>query len=299
VKQLAPFVVDGAGGVVLGRNGYQTNELDFPTIAPERIIRNNDLKGRVFGEEILGAMTPEERAQKMQAEDLIELRGAIMRRVEWMARQVLTTGKLEIFRYTNEGLDKQTTCVADFGFTNFYTPSNAWSGASATIDDDMKAMLDLVYDGSGDVNVIVMAGDAASALINNGNYKGLRDIKDYDIGALATRYQGQGVRFLGWNIDGVEMYAYSGKYVDDDGTTKPILPSGTVIMGSRGMLKKICGPVTQIEQEGQDAAFRTYIKEYVPLRYGSIRSNALKNRMTSRPTLIPFNVDGWCVANVL
>lgn len=37
----------------------------------------------------------------------------------------------------------------------------------------------------------------------------------------------------------------------------------------------------------------------MPLRYGTIDGNAIKNRITSRPTIVPENVDGWVVANVL
>lgn len=107
------------------------------------------------------------------------------------------------------------------------------------------------------------------------------------------------MRFLGFNSDGVEMYSFSGKFVDDDGQTKDILPSGTVIAGARGILKVPHGPVTQLEDPGMNAKHMTYIKKEVPLRYGSVESNALKNRLTSCPTVVPFNVDSWVVADVL
>ena len=65
------------------------------------------------------------------------------------------------------------------------------------------------------------------------------------------------------------------------------------------MLKCIHGPVTQVEKEDENAQHKTYIKKEVPLRYGSITSNAVKNRLTSCPTIIPYNVDAWVVAHVL
>lgn len=298
-RRMAPVVHEGAGGVLMGRDGYETLEIGFCTIAPERIIENNDLKGRSFGENVLGAMTPQQREKKMLAKDLTDMRKAIQRRREWMARQVLLTGKLSVFRYTNEGRDLKTTLVADYGFTQNYTPDTPWGDAGAKIDRDMKNIVDMVYDGLGVAEVMVMAPDAADAMLENSNYIKNYDLKNADMGKISTKYRGQGVRFIGYNSDGVEMYSFSGKFLDDDGQMKPYLPSGTVLVGGKGILKCPHGPVTQVEDPGPNAQHKTYIKKEVPLRYGSIDGNAIKNRLTSRPTIVPFNVDAWVVANVL
>lgn len=298
-RRMAPVVHEGAGGVLMGRDGYETREIGFCTIAPERIIENNDLKGRSFGENVLGAMTPQQREKKMLAKDLTDMRKAIQRRREWMARQVLLTGKLSVFRYTNEGRDLKTTLVADYGFTQNYTPDTPWGNAGAKIDRDMKNIVDMVYDGLGVAEVMVMAPDAADAMLENSSYIKNYDLKNADMGKISTKYRGQGVRFLGYNSDGVEMYSFSGKFLDDDGQMKPYLPSGTVLAGGKGILKCPHGPVTQVEDPGPNAQHKTYIKKEVPLRYGSIDGNAIKNRLTSRPTIVPFNVDAWVVANVL
>lgn len=298
-RQMAPVVHRGAGGIIMGRSGYETREIGFCTIAPERVITENDIRGRAFGENILGAMTPEQRAKKMLAKDLTQMRQAIQRRREWMVRQVLLTGKLEVFRYTSEGRDKETTLFADYGFTNHFTPDTMWNEADADIDSNMHAMYDLVYEGLGIVDIILMAPDVADAMLNNSKYVKQFDGRNINMGEINTRYRGQGVRFIGWNSDGVEMYSLSGKFTDDDGRAKPILPSGKLLMGGRGILKCPHGPVTQVESTGQDAMPKTYIKAEVPLRYGSIDGNAIKNRLTSCPTVVPFNVDAWCVADVL
>lgn len=298
-RRMAPVVHQGTGGVLMERDGYSTREIGFCTIAPERVITDPDINGRAFGENILGAMTPEQRAKKMMAKDLTDMRRAIQRRREWMARQVILEGKLSVFRYTNEGRDVETTMFADYGFTNHFTPITAWNQSGAKIDHDMHEIVDLVQEGLGVVEMMVMAPDVADALIANEKYFKTFDGLNVKMGEINTRYRGQGVRFLGWNSDGVEMYSFAGKFTDDDGKMKPILPGGTLIAGSRGMLKCPHGPVTQVEDTGSNAQHKTYIKKEVPLRYGSINNNAVKNRLTSRPTIIPFNVDGWCVAHVL
>lgn len=301
-RRMAPTVYPGTGGVLMDRDGYETREIGFCCIAPERLIEDSNLKGRMFGERVLGAMTPQEREKKLLARDLVDMRKATQRRLEWMVRQVLLTGKLQVFNYTNEGRSMEASKIADFGFTNTYAPgvsSAKWDQAGAKIERDMREIFDLVYDGLGYVDRIWMAPDVAQAMIENSSYIKQFDGRNIDMGKLNSRYRGSGVRFIGWNSDGVEMYSLSGTFVDDDGQVKPIIPSGKLIAGSSDVLKMYFGPVTQVEEPGMNAQHKTYIKKQVPLRYGSIDGNSIKNRLTSCPTVVPENVDGWCVATVL
>ena len=299
-RKMAPVVHPGTGGVLMERSGFETREIGFATVAPERVIEVNQLYGRSFGEKILGAMTPAERARKMQAKDLVEMRKATQRRREHMARQVTLTGKLELFEYTNEGRSKRANLIADYGFSNNFTPgsdSAPWDQSGAKIESDMQKMLDLAQAGLGVVEWIIMAPDVANALLYNSDYIKRLDIRNVNIGEINARYRGQGVRFVGHNIDGVEMWSFAGTFIDDDGLPKPIMPSGTLIMGYKGMLIEYHGPVTQVEKVDGDPI--TYIKKEVPLKYSSIESNSTKNRLTSRPTIVPENVDGWVIGHVL
>lgn len=298
-REMAPVVHKGAGGVLMGRTGYETREIGFCTIAPERIVDLHDISGRAFGEEILGAMTPEQRSKKMLAQDLKDMRAAVQRRREWMARQVLLTGKLEVFQYTNEGKEKTASMVADYNFTNKFTPTTAWNASGATIDDDMRTIYDMVYEGMGQMELIVMAPDVANVLLANEDYMKRMDILNAKMGEINTRYRGQGVRFIGYNSDGVEMYSFSGKFLDDDGVYKQIIPAGTLIAGGKGVLKAPHGPITQMEGNGNSARHVTYIKKEVAKRIAPEGADAIKNRLTSRPTIVPFNVDAWVVADVL
>ena len=155
---MAPMVKPGAGGVIMNdRDGYETKEIEFCCIAPERIVEDDNLKSRAFGEKVLGAMTPEQRSKKIMVKDLSDMLAAIDAREEWMIRQILLTGKLEVFTYTNEGRNKQANLVADFGFTNNFTPATDWDQPGADIASDFEAIYDLVYAGMGQVEQIVMA----------------------------------------------------------------------------------------------------------------------------------------------
>lgn len=298
-RRMAPTVHPGTGGVLMDRDGFETREIGFCCIAPERIIEDSNLKGRAFGERVLGAMTPQEREKKILARDLMDMRKAIQRRREWMVRQVLLTGKLSVFTYTNEGRGVSPTMIADYGFTNNFTPDTKWDQAGAKIDDDMHEIFDLVYDGLGNVEMIVMAADVASAMLHNSDFIDQYDRRNADMGKINTRYRGSGLRFIGYNSDGVELYSLSGTFIDDDGQAKKLIPDGKLIAGSHGLLNIYHGPVTQVEETGANARHKTYIKKEVPLCYGSIDGNSIKNRLTSCPTVVPANVDGWAVATVL
>lgn len=298
-KRMAPTVKAGTGGVLMDRDGFETREIGFATIAPERIIEDQNIKGRMFGERVLGALTPQEREKKMLAKDLSDMRAAIQRRREWMVRQVILDGQLQIFTYTNEGRGINPTMIADYGFDNYFTPTTNWDQAGATIDYDMHQIYDLVYDGGGAVEFIFMAPNVAQALLANEKYVRQYDLRNAEMGNINTQYRGSGLRFIGYNSDGVELYSLSGSFVDDDGSVVKLIPDGKLIAGSRGCLNIFHGPVTQVEETGMNAQHKTYIKKEVPLRYGSIAGNCVKNRLTSCPTVVPANVDGWAVATVM
>lgn len=298
---LAPFVVPGTGGVAVNREGYEMREIRFATIAPERVVTLEDVSSRLFGEAVTGALTPEQRSKRVLARDLTELRQLVQNRRNWMAREVLLKGRLDIKRYTHEGVEAEASMLADFGFTNYYVPATKWDQAGAKIEYDMQQVYDLVYDGLGEVDILVMAPDVFQAMTENSNYCKTLDMRNVDMSEINTRYRGQGVRVLGYNADGVLMVSYSGKFVDEDHTVKPILPSGYVIAGSsrNKPLKFMHGPIQKFSGMDDTAALHTYIKKEVPFRVGGSQSDSIATRLVSRPTIVPENVGAWAVMKVL
>ena len=112
---MAPFVSPRKGGKVITRQGFRTNEFTTPKLAPERAVTIDDINKRMIGENIYSQKTPEEREDELLAKDMTDLEESIDRRKEWMARQVLYEGKLDVID-EEEGIDIQI----DFGFTNIY-----------------------------------------------------------------------------------------------------------------------------------------------------------------------------------
>ena len=137
-RGLAPFVVPGTGGVTMNRQGYEMRQIRFTTLEPQYVVNESDLDNRLFGENVIGGDTQEQRAKKLLAQDLKNLRSDLQNTRDWMAREVLLRGKLEIQRHTRAGMEKAPTMVADFGFDNFYIPATKWDQAGAKINYDME-----------------------------------------------------------------------------------------------------------------------------------------------------------------
>lgn len=117
-----------------------------------------------------------------------------------------------------------------------------------------------------------MAPDVANAMLENSKYMKQFDMLSAKLGEINARYKGEGVRFLGYNADGVEMYSFSGKFLDDDGQMKTCMPSGTLIIGGSGLIKMPHGPVTQVEEPGPNARHKDLHQKGSALRYGALRA---------------------------
>jgi hypothetical protein len=296
-NRMAPFVHKNAGGVVTGRTGFATEKIEFPKIAPERVVEMENIDSRMFGENLISERTPEQRALELIAEDLNDLRDMIACTKEWMVSQVLFQGKLDLLIYVDGGRVVAAPDWVDFGFTNNFTPTKPWDEAGSDVLGDMKAMHQTVLLGQGSVDIILMAADVSAALLSNEAYLKKLDTLNFAAGRIEQSFKGDSLLYMGVNHLGVPMYEYSGTVMDYTGNNVKLIPDGKMLMGSRNMLKSLYGPITQVENV--NASAKTYLEKEVPLRYSDIGSNSTKQRLTSRPVIIPNNVDGWVVGSVL
>lgn len=293
-RKLAPFVAPRIGGVVMTRDGFKTDVITTPKIAPIRVITADDIKKRTPGEGVYSTKTPEERAKILLAKDLIELDEAITRREEWMCAQVLLGQTIDI---DVEG----ATQAINYGFTNNITLSAAkkWNAVDTKPLADLKAWRDKIIKATGKTpNICLMASNVVDAFIENPAVKELLDLQRLNVGAIEPSYRGSGVTFIGRLPGlGLEIYSYVEYYIDDvDGEEKQLIPDGKVIVGSTQIGKRYYGAVTQKEKGG---AWVTYEGQRVP-KYTTDEKNEIDElRLTSRPLPTPTDVDSWVVATVL
>lgn len=298
---LAPFVVPGTGGVTINREGYEMRQVAFSRMAPQRIVTLNDISVRQFGENVIGGMTPAERSKRKIAEDLKALRTVNQNRRNWMAREVLIKGKLEISRYTHEGREKNASMLADFGFENFYVPAIKWDQSGARFEYDIEKFAEIIMGEGGDVDMIVMGPGVFDTMLENDFYAKSLDMDNAHLGELRTRYAGQGLYFRGMTRNGIQMVTDVAKFRNDDGQMEYEIPYGHILLAStvKKPLKIKHGPITKVKGSDESAHHETYVKKEVPFRIGNDDNDTIINRMVSCPTIIPDNVGGWGVMKVL
>lgn len=292
-RKLAPFLTAGAG-VAVERGTASINWYKPPMMAPMRIINDYDVMGRAFGEALLGSLTPEQRASQLQARDFVELQKMIMNRKNQMAAELLTTGKVTVKGYADDGQTVKTETITYDGWVN--DMDTDWSVASANILDDLRTASDAIQEQAGEIpNIAICGRNVEQYLMSNNEIRQYLMIPSREnllIANLQPYYVAPQIRFIGrisaLNLD---LYTYSESYIDENGTTKPFLGADDVIVGLAGKGKQLHGAVTVVD--GVAKTMNTYAAPMVPVYRANETANTLSLTMYSRCILAPETVDDW------
>lgn len=216
------------------------------------------------------------------------------RREEWMAAQVLTTGKLKV---KGKGVDE----VIDFGFGNKITleGTKQWGKSAADPWGNLRDWKQLVSrNGFANADMVVMGKVAADNFMADGKILELMDKRRFDIGSMAPKELEGGLTYYGHlNLPGVDVYGYDEVYLDDvTGETKPLIPDNMVLMiPSNANFMRAYGLCNYLDDGGNwhsfegDRLLRTYVEHRPDRRFIELQSH---------PLLIPDKVDSWLVAEV-
>lgn len=294
-RRMAPFVAPRVGGKVVKRDGFKTNMFTTPKLAPERVMTIDDITKRGLGENIYSKKTPDERADELLARDILELEETIKSRREWMARQILLEGKIDI-QDEEAGIDIQI----DFGFTNevVLVGTEKWSDNLSDPIADLKAWRrDIIKKIGVAPDMVLLSTDVVDVFVNHPKIKASMDILNMKNVAVEPRVVDSALTFIGKIAElAMEIYSYDEWFIDDEGTEQPMLPEGTVIVAnSSGIGSFEYGSVTQME-EGK---FITYDAEIIPKQWDDDKNEVKMLRLTSRPLPVPRDVDSWYVATVI
>lgn len=231
-RRVAPFVSPVVSGKVVARDGYRTDTFKPAYVKPKSVLEPRKALRRMIGEQIGGGpMSPMDRQLALLAMELEDHVGRIDRRMELMAAEALRLGQVTVSG------DQYPTVVVSFsragGHTITLADPNQWndSGIKPLDDLDTWAMLSLADQGVFPESV-VMTTDVWKVFRANADVKDRLDLRrvmqaNMDVGAQNR----EGLVFRG-DIDNFAIYTYAGWYIDDAGASQPILPAGTVLMGS-------------------------------------------------------------------
>lgn len=291
---MAPFVAPRKRGKVLTRQGFQTNQFSTPKIAPERVITLDDISVRGMGENIYSQRTPEEREDELLAKDWTDLEDSIARRKEWMCRQILFEGKVDV-KSEDDGVDIQI----DFGFDNIIVlgEDEKWSLATVNPLVTLRDIRRKIIKSTGKApDIMIMASDVIEDFITNPHVEKSMNMLNMKNVVIEPRVVDPALTFYGRIAElDLDIYTYDEWFLNDDGEEESMIPLGTCLLAhSDGEGQVEYGLVTQME----DKQWRSYEGTLVPKRWCDEDNEVEMLRLTSRPLPRPFDVDSWAVIYV-
>lgn len=236
-RVMAPFLSGSVAGKVYGRGSFSTSTFEAPYVQPKFITNAEDfITKRLAGEAITGAMNPAARAAIALGKDLGIQDRMITRREEWMVAQLLFTGTCPI---VGDGVDTKLTFWTPGQTTAPYAALAAgarWNEETADIYETLRAAQEAAVDQSGvQPDIVVMARDVTTALLNNKKMREMLDVRRLEIGAINPKLLPDGVQYIGTitALD-LDLYTYTGKYDDGAGALVDYVPAKHFLMGASG-----------------------------------------------------------------
>ncbi len=288
---MAPFVSPRKGGKVITRQGYRTNLFTTPKIAPERVLTIDDITKRALGENIYSQRTPEEREDELLAKDMSDMEDSIARRIEWMCRQILFEGKIDVVD-EDEGVDVQI----DFGFDNIVVLSTDDQWTLATVNPlaiFRQLRKRIIKDVGRAPDIALFSSDVIDDFITNPFIEKAMNVLNLKNVVIEPRVIDPALTFYGRIAElDLDIYTYDEWFLNDAGEDEAMIPKGTVLLGhSDGEGQIEYGLVTQME----DKKWHSYEGKLVPKRWADENDEVEMLRLTSRPLPRPFDVDSWAV----
>lgn len=297
-RKMAPFVSPRLPGQIMERSGFTTQTYKPPLVKPKKILTVGDLQTRLAGEHIYSGKSPDDRAIELLASDLAELDSAITRREEWLAAQILFTGKADM---VGEGVNQ----TIDFTFTNkvVLAGTDKWNDpASDPIKKLEEMRLEVIRTSGLTPDVAILASDVVPYYRNNPIVQKLLDNKGISIGNIDPKSLPNGATYIGTITSlGMDLYSYDEWYLDDETDPlnpieKPFVPSGTVMVAStRARSTMLYGAVML----AVDSQFVTYEGARIPDSWMQKDPAARFAQVHSRPLPVPHEVNSWYIAKVL
>ncbi len=302
--RLAPVILQRSGGVALSRAATRMYEYEPPEIRPKRTITLDMVSARGFGEALYGDKSPQQRAQIMIMQDLLELDNSITRTEEMMAASTLLNNGC-VLKAVGDDSGKTEEYEVRFydGDTNpaLYVPVKKWDDPTSDILGDLNAMASMLTRKGLQASDYVCAPDVADAVLNNDGVQAMLDNRRIEIGEAAPRLESPGAAVVcQLNVRGriISIISYDQVYADPaSGAIEQYIPSGCGVMTAPRAGHTVYGAVTQVEQS--DGEMHTYAKARVPKYLADANSDVRELRVTSRPLCLPYNRDAWCASKSL
>jgi Phage major capsid protein E len=269
-----------------------------PEVRATRETSVADLDDRLMGESAYSRHTPSERLAEVVAQDLVELVGAVTRRLEKMTSDLLFTGSISYL------LDDGSTETLSYGTVTPVIPSVLWDATSGSdpIKDLSNAANTIVANSGLVADTVVMGSDALSVFLNNAVVQEQLNKLHLVVGGIApTAPQGVGTAQLIGTLyrPYVSLYGYAESYEDEaTNALKPMIGAKDVLVGcSKSPAVTSYGAIAQVEQDGETRSYSDL--KYVARKLAVPKEDRTEIRIASRPCLIPYDLASWAVIKPL
>jgi len=305
---MAPFMVERADPIAVGRQGYEIHDYVPVKIAQSCPLTLDDLKKRGFGEAILTNMTEADRAVRIVMEDLERLERRFSRTEEWLCAQTMINNGFSV----NEMLDKDT--IGNVATVQYYDAlagndglytfggSEKWSESGRTFADIAGTVRNIcrgLTKRGQPAKDLIVGVNVADVLMNN---KDFRELADKNSGIIVTSgieaelSQYDGVTLLGViNFNGyrLNVIVADEQYKAADGTTTNYFPAKSIMVTAPGAGHLMYAHITHIDDAGN---YTTITGKRVPDLFVDRKRKTREIILESRPLAAPKNYAPWVYA---
>lgn len=292
-RKMAPFVAPRAGSVTLERSGYEIREYQPAYIALSRLLTEDDLKKRGFGEALYPNMSKTQRAAQLQLRDLQDMDKRIARREEWMAVQTMLNNACPMQEY----IDGQT--VGEELLVGFYSGESGhiftivhkWNSPEGNFFGNVRTMCKMLAQRGLSAVDLLLGSQAADFVSNDPKAQKLLDNRRMEYGNLSpelTKYPG--VAFMGrLNFGGfvLNLFDVSESYENEAGEDTPYFPVDGAMVTAPGCGHMMYGQITQIDYG--NSGYSSYAAPRVPKFSLDQPNDARSLRLACRPLAAPRN----------
>ncbi len=236
-RRIAAYVSPDVPGKAQALRGSVAQSFKPGYVKPKAPISPGAVIRRRPGEMIGGVMAPEDRFDRIVVQEMEDQDASIARREEFMAIEILRTGKVIV---ESEDFPRM---VVDYnrpaGHTKALTSGDRWGESNIIPTENITAWAQEVHDNSGaHPNQVIMDPLAAGLFLKDDKLQKILDNRrqaggEMQLMGAATGAQGVEAVRLG-SVGQFEFWQYQQLY-KEAGVTKKMMPDYTVLLGSVGI----------------------------------------------------------------
>lgn len=292
-RRVAVYVSPSAQAHVSDRAGYTTNTYKAPYIKEMRIIKPIDALQRNAGENIYAAMSPEARARKILADDLVDMNDMITRAEEIQASQALFSGAVTVNNGDTINFGVKATHMLTLASTA------KWDDGSFSLTKllaQLRAWQTVIRQDSGlSADLVILGKDAATKFLG---YVEAATTNPQPLGLIMDRgriaplpVDAKGVSIIGYLTEiGCTICTYDELYWDGS-ADQPVIPAKKVCMlSTQARMDRLYGVIQHMDG--------LYAVDRFATSWVSNNPSVRNVEMDSAPLLVPHQINGFLTATV-